>query len=77
MVILIQFVIYGLVLLAAIVGSIRCYVQEKKDFNDGICPHCGKPLIHFDDDSQGGQGWCCDDCKYFVWITWIKHKVYH
>jgi hypothetical protein len=29
-------------------------------------------LVHFDDDSQGGQGWCCYDCKYFVWISWFK-----
>ena len=42
------------------------YLQEKKEFNNGICPHCGKRLVHFDDDSQGGQGWCCYDCKYCV-----------
>ena len=72
MVFLIQFVIYGLVLLAVIVGSVWCYIQEEKDFNNGVCPRCGKSLVHFDDDSQGGQGWCCYDCKRFVWITWFK-----
>ena len=72
MIYLIQFVIYGLIVLAVIIGSIWCYIQEKKDFNDGVCPPCGKPLVHFDDDSQGGQGWCCYDCKRFVWITWFK-----
>ena len=53
-------------------GCVWCYFQEKKHFNNGICPKCGKPLIHFDDDSQGGQGWCCRKCDYYVWISWFK-----
>ena len=50
------------------------YYKEKKDFNNGVCPNCGKPLRHFDTDSQGGQGWCCDDCGYTTWISWFKWK---
>ena len=53
-------------------GSITGYLIEKHNFNNGICPHCGRPLEHFDDDSQGGQGWCCMHCHYFTWISWFK-----
>ena len=43
---------------------------EKKDFNSGICPKCGKKLKWFDTDSQGGRGYCCHDCRYFIWVSY-------
>ena len=55
--------------------SLSCYIAyrlEKKDFNNGICPKCGKPLKHFDSTFCGDQGWICDDCDYCVWISWFK-----
>ena len=67
-----QLAIVSIFILLMICGAIECYISEKKDFNNGICPHCGKPLIHFDDDSQGGQGWCCHNCRYYTWISWFK-----
>lgn len=45
---------------------------EAKDWNGGYCPICGKKLRHFDDDSQGGHGWCCDDCSYYTWVSYHK-----
>ena len=45
---------------------------EAKDWNGGYCPICGKELRHFDDDSQGGHGWCCDDCHYYTWVSYHK-----
>ena len=45
--------------------------SDIKAFNRGICK-CGNRLRHFDNDSQGGQGWCCDKCGRVVWISWIK-----
>ena len=61
-----------LLIVGIVLGCIWCYFREKKDFNNGICPRCGKPLRHFDDDSQGGQGWYCDNCGYHTWISWFK-----
>lgn len=58
----------------SICGCVWCYHREKKDFNNGICPHCGTKLKHFDNDSHGGEGWCCDECGYFTWISWFKGK---
>ena len=60
--------IFGSILLIFYFG----YYSEKKRFNNGICPKCGTPLRHFDNDSQGGQGWRCDKCDYVTWISWFK-----
>lgn len=65
--------IIGILVIAFIVfGCIYVYRKEKKNFNDGICPNCRTFLRHFDDDSQGGQGWTCDHCDYVTWISWFK-----
>ena len=28
-------------------------------------------LRHFDNDSQGGEGWCCDNCDSVIWLSWF------
>lgn len=61
-----------LLIVGIVCGCSWCYSIEKKHFNNGICPNCGEPLRHFGDDSQGGQGWCCDKCGYDTWISWFK-----
>ena len=66
------FLIVGIVASFIIIGFIWCYKKEKRDFNNGICPYCGNKLVHFDDDSQGGQGWRCNSCDYVAWISWFK-----
>lgn len=49
---------------------------EYKEFNNGICPKCGKHLVHFGTDSQGGRWYCCKKCVYFTCISyhWIDKK---
>ena len=49
--------------------SFAIYI-EKKEFNNGKCPKCGKQLKLFDMDSQGGRGYCCYDCRYYAWISY-------
>lgn len=44
--------------------------NEKKEFNNGKCPKCGKPLKLFDIDSHGGRGYCCNDCRYHTWVNY-------
>ena len=41
-------------------------------FGEGVCPICGEKLEHFDDDSQGGRGYCCPSTKhsYYTWVSW-------
>ena len=58
------FAFNALIILVAVglfVGvGLPCAIRsEKRGFNNGICPICGKKLEHFDDDSQGGRGYCC------------------
>lgn len=56
--------------------AIHC---EKKDFNNGICPRCGRRLYHFDTNSQVSRGYCCHKCPYFTWISWywVDRKFLH
>lgn len=44
---------------------------EKKGFNKGVCPRCGKKLRLFDCDSQGGRGYTCDRCQYKSWVSYF------
>lgn len=62
--ILIVFVIIWLV------GIPLCVLDDKKQYNNGICPDCGKELVHIDTDSQGGRGYLCKNCGYITWISW-------
>ena len=55
-------------------GVIWANIQERKDFNKGICPQCGKTLRNFDSDSQGGLGYTCDTCGYTTWVSWFNPK---
>lgn len=45
-------------------------IFEKRDFNNGVCPHCGKTLVHFSTNSQGGRGYCCSDCEHYIWVSY-------
>lgn len=45
---------------------------EKREFNKGFCTECGEKLQHFDDDSTGAQGWCCDKCNRVIWLNWVN-----
>jgi prepilin signal peptidase PulO-like enzyme (type II secretory pathway) len=67
LVVSILFIIFG------IYGILKCRKEECKDWNKGICPKCGKPLKHFDTDSQGGEGWCCNNCRYYTWVSYKKY----
>lgn len=45
---------------------------EAKDFNGGVCRHCGKKLRYFDTDSRGGRGYICDSCGYVTWVSYNR-----
>lgn len=45
-------------------------ISEKRDYNNGICKHCGKPLRHFDTDSQGGRLYTCPNFCDLVAVTY-------
>ena len=55
-------------LIMAAISFVASYC-EYKGWNGGVCPVCGKPLRHFDTDSQGGEGWTCDKCDHTVWVA--------
>lgn len=69
------FVCIILVVVGSFIGiGILCAIRnEKKGFNDGICPICGEKLKHFDNDSQGGRGYYCPSTKH-RYYTWVSYK---
>ncbi len=58
------------VVLVLCLGSLCGYLWEKHDFNKGKCPKCYGELKHFDNDSQGGRGYCCENRDYYTWVSW-------
>jgi hypothetical protein len=44
--------------------------SEKSRWNEGIHKDCGGKWEHFDNDSQGGRGYSCDECDYSTWISY-------
>lgn len=70
---LLIFVILMSVIIGIFIVSLYLAVcSEVKNWNGGYCPRCGKKLRHFDCDSQGGDGWCCDACDYTTWVSYYK-----
>lgn len=65
-----------LVSLIMILIFMTLYVRyrEKKEFNNGVCISCGSNLRVFDNDSQGGTGWTCENhkCRNYLWTSWVK-----
>jgi hypothetical protein len=61
----------GLIVFAILcLGVIWGYCWEKKDYNKGRCPRCFGELRHFDNDSQGGRGYCCENGDYYTWVSY-------
>ena len=49
------------VLLFITVGPILVRRQEKRNWNKGICPVCGKPWMRYDTDSHGSRMYRCEN----------------
>ena len=71
LIIFIAFIIFG------VSGITWAYCSEKKNYNKGICPKCGKPLKCIDVDSHGGRWYVCTDrydkekpCHYDCWVSY-------
>lgn len=62
-------IIFIVLLIILVTLTLLAITLEKRNYNKGICKYCGKPLRHFDTDSQGGRGYMCD-CGYCVWISY-------
>lgn len=61
-----------LIIMAAIFFIILslAILYEKRNYNNGICKYCGKPLRHFDTDSQGGRLYTCPDFCNLVCVSY-------
>ena len=57
-----------------IIGIIWARNSEKKEWNNGICKEDGTKWKHFDNDSQGGRGYVCEN-KHRTWISYSVDKI--
>lgn len=67
---LIDVILLCVAVVIAIVFPIIGIRLEKKAFNGGVCPLCGRNLRLFDFDSQGGRGYKCEYCGYHTWVSY-------
>ncbi len=44
--------------------------SEKKAFNGGFCPGCGRQWRRYSMDSGGARGYTCDICNKGVWVSY-------
>ncbi len=64
-------VIVGILMFLTLVGAgLAARHVEKKAFNGGFCPSCGRKWRRYDMDSQGGRGYTCDSCNKGVWVSY-------
>ena len=48
------------------------YFDEKKEWNGGKCPKCGKKWEYLGTDHHGGHEYRCPSCNKHFWITYRK-----
>ena len=53
---------------------IYMYVSEIKQYNKGICPHCGGKLKYSHIDMCGNIVFTCEKCKNKIYLSWYKPK---
>jgi len=69
---MVEFIFVYLVVVIMLSGGVWQYNNEKREWNNGICPHCGGKWKCFDMDSQGGRGYNCNLCNKYTWISyWV------
>jgi hypothetical protein len=62
-----------ILILFAIIGFRWAYNDEKKHYNNGVCPQCGGKLKYFETDPKdGSRGYECPNkkCDYSTWVSW-------
>lgn len=65
-----------IVVLMMIISTITVIYCEKENFNNGICPKCGKKLRLFNIDSKGCRIYDCLHCDYTTHCTYNVDKNY-
>lgn len=63
-------IIFIVLLIIFVIVTALGIILEKRNYNKGICKYCGKPLRHFDTDSQGGRLYTCPDFCSLVAVSY-------
>lgn len=60
------------VIVAYALGVIWAIRTERKNWNGGVCPKCGKELKHTNTDAHGCELWECPECGHSVCVSYLK-----
>lgn len=67
--------IAGIGIVIMIIIFVWAFDSEKRQWNNGVCPHCHSTWKRFDTDSQGGRGYkCACPRRRYIWISWPVDK---
>lgn len=64
-----MFIVLLIVILTVSLGLLGALL-ERKDWNKGKCPECGRDWRYFGSTSCGDRGYMCDNCRRAIWISW-------
>lgn len=53
-------------------GIIWAMRRERKYWNGGTCPDCGKPLRKYETSAGGIDLWKCDGCGYETMVSYPR-----
>lgn len=67
----INLIITVILLCIIFIGCYRKYREEKKGFNNGVCPHCENKL-KYRGDVNDEQQWRCPGCGYIAYTGWFR-----
>lgn len=65
-----------ILLILCFVPAVVGVLLERKDWNKGRCPECGKEWVCSGTDLAGDRRYYCKECERSIWISypWIDRK---
>lgn len=70
----ILFTLFGVIVIFLIISIIYLYIEEIKQYNKGICPHCGGKYTFQQIDHNNNVKLKCKHCKREIMLEWYKPK---
>ena len=55
---------------------VALYLDERREYNKGICPDCGKKLQLYYIEDDDTRCYICDNCVYAAWVSLDKVDEY-
>lgn len=70
----ILFALFCVIVIFLIIYIVYLYIEEIKEYNKGVCPHCGGKYIFLHTDHNNNVILKCKHCKREIMLEWYKPK---